>query len=471
MPPLAGTGNVSSGRLILEYAKLGCESVQLHTFFQLPLAEYPATAGSRTQRALHALALRSRDGLIAGMLDLEAEAGSQRRDGELRFLDCRARVPDADRASRALRADSAAARAVHHLRRHHAERRSLVVVLHDDEGHRGYGESPPFELPFYSEETLASARDMLERVLIPRVIGAERRSPRGGGRRSCGPACGATALPAPRWRPRRGISRRTGAERRARGAAGRTARRRARGRSSLRRRARHPGGSLARHAAPLDRRRARARLPPGQDQGRAGLGRGAGAGRARGDGGHRLCRSRSMRTAGTSGPSTSARSARSTRPGCSTSSSRCIRTSWSATPGWRSACTTHVCVDETLRDARAARQIAELGGPMVWNVKVHRMGGLSEVCRVVRIARECGAKLWAGHHAGVGPRLAGRARGGRVAGIRLPLGSRAQRPLVRPKRRRHQAHDVRTRAECGCPACRLQHCWTPAASPRRHSQF
>jgi O-succinylbenzoate synthase len=53
-------------------------------------------------------------------------------------------------------------------------------------------------------------------------------------------------------------------------------------------------------------------------------------------------------------------------------------------------------VDETLRDARAARQIVELGGPLVWNVKVHRVGGLSEVCRIVRIARSCGAKLWAG---------------------------------------------------------------------------
>jgi O-succinylbenzoate synthase len=57
---------------------------------------------------------------------------------------------------------------------------------------------------------------------------------------------------------------------------------------------------------------------------------------------------------------------------------------------------TQVCVDETLRDARAARQIAELGGPLVWNVKVHRVGGLSEVCRIVRIARDCGARLWAG---------------------------------------------------------------------------
>jgi O-succinylbenzoate synthase len=57
---------------------------------------------------------------------------------------------------------------------------------------------------------------------------------------------------------------------------------------------------------------------------------------------------------------------------------------------------TPVCVDETLHGARAARQLVELGGPSVWNVKVHRMGGLSEVCRVVRIARESGVRLWAG---------------------------------------------------------------------------
>src|SRR3989449_941501 len=43
------------------------------------------------------------------------------------------------------------------------ERRSLIVALHDDEGHVGYGESPPFELPFYSAETLASAIDLLRR--------------------------------------------------------------------------------------------------------------------------------------------------------------------------------------------------------------------------------------------------------------------------------------------------------------------
>jgi O-succinylbenzoate synthase len=57
---------------------------------------------------------------------------------------------------------------------------------------------------------------------------------------------------------------------------------------------------------------------------------------------------------------------------------------------------TPICIDETLRDARAAGQIAELGGPKVWNVKVHRVGGLSEVTRIVAIAHRYGAKLWAG---------------------------------------------------------------------------
>jgi hypothetical protein len=86
LPPLIGTGNICSGRHILEYARLGCQSVQLHTFFQLPLSEYPATSGSRPQRALHSLVFDPRDGLIAAMLELESEGLLERFDGELRFL-------------------------------------------------------------------------------------------------------------------------------------------------------------------------------------------------------------------------------------------------------------------------------------------------------------------------------------------------------------------------------------------------
>jgi len=87
IPALTGTGNIGSGRMILEYARRGCESVQVHTFFQLPLSEYPATHGSRPQRALHALVFHPRDGLIAGMLELEARRELERQSGELRFLD------------------------------------------------------------------------------------------------------------------------------------------------------------------------------------------------------------------------------------------------------------------------------------------------------------------------------------------------------------------------------------------------
>jgi len=94
IPELSGTGGINSGRMIVEYALRGYSSVQLHTFFQLPLEEYPATDGSRTQRALHALIFDPRDGLIAVMLEREAAGVLDRRGGELHFLDL---LPDAYR--------------------------------------------------------------------------------------------------------------------------------------------------------------------------------------------------------------------------------------------------------------------------------------------------------------------------------------------------------------------------------------
>jgi hypothetical protein len=80
--------------MALEYARRGCESVQVHTFFQLPLDQYPATAGSRTQRALHALVFHPAEGLIAGLLDLGERGALERRDGAIHFLD----VVDAHRS-------------------------------------------------------------------------------------------------------------------------------------------------------------------------------------------------------------------------------------------------------------------------------------------------------------------------------------------------------------------------------------
>ncbi|HEU4648103.1 MAG TPA: hypothetical protein VFS33_03515 [Gemmatimonadales bacterium] len=86
-PPLTGTGNIGSGSVLLDYARLGCQSVQLHTFFQLPLSAYPATEGSRTQRALHALVFHPKDGLVASMLELADQGFLERRGGEFHFLD------------------------------------------------------------------------------------------------------------------------------------------------------------------------------------------------------------------------------------------------------------------------------------------------------------------------------------------------------------------------------------------------
>jgi len=95
---LAGTGNIHTGRLIADYARVGCQSVQLHTFFQLPLSEYPATHGSRTERALHLLLFHPQHGLLAALLD-EADAGRlEPRSGVLHFLDLSSHAGRAHRA-------------------------------------------------------------------------------------------------------------------------------------------------------------------------------------------------------------------------------------------------------------------------------------------------------------------------------------------------------------------------------------
>jgi hypothetical protein len=85
--PRSGTGNVCTGRMIAEYARRGCTSVQIHTFLQLPLPEYPAAQGTRTARALHALIFDPANGLVSVMLELEAAGALARTSGELRFMD------------------------------------------------------------------------------------------------------------------------------------------------------------------------------------------------------------------------------------------------------------------------------------------------------------------------------------------------------------------------------------------------
>jgi hypothetical protein len=84
---LCGTGAVGSGRAVLAYALGGCEAVQVHTAFQLPLDEYSATKGSRAQRTLHRFIFHPEDGMIAELWKLERRGLIHRRGGELHFLD------------------------------------------------------------------------------------------------------------------------------------------------------------------------------------------------------------------------------------------------------------------------------------------------------------------------------------------------------------------------------------------------
>lgn len=273
------------------------------------------------------------------------------------------------------------------------ERRSLVVALHG-EGHVGWGESPPFELPFYSEETLAGARDLLERVLIPRVEGrtfdapeavdaALRANVRGNNFARAGIETAAWDLEA----SRRGVglatllAERVGVE----------------PASSI------PCGvalgipddrnvrTLARwmeEAIPHGYRRIKIKVAPGWDEAPVAAACSVLAGTGipltvDGNGGYEWPgHEASLRALDQHGllyieqplpPDELVGHARL---------ARLLRTP--------------ICLDETLRDARAARQIVALDGPTVWNLKVHRVGGLTEALRVYAIARESGAQLWAG---------------------------------------------------------------------------
>jgi O-succinylbenzoate synthase len=293
-------------------------------------------------------------------------------------------------------------------------RRSLIVVLRDDEGRRGYGECPPFELPFYSEETLAGARDLLERVLIPRMVNSVFSGPEDLDRRLRvgvrGNPFARAALETAAWdleAARRGIGLAAllGEELGEKPAAAVTC-----------------GVALG---IPQDRqldtllrwvsaaalkgyRRVKIKIAPGWDQ--------------------EPVREVTRALAGTGLPLTVDANGAYEWP----EHERELRgiddlgllyieqplppDELIGHAKLDRALHTPICLDETLRDSRAARQVMELGGPKVWNIKVHRVGGLSEVCRIYRIAREFGATLWAGTmpESGIGSQAA-------LAAASLPL--------------------------------------------------
>jgi O-succinylbenzoate synthase len=276
------------------------------------------------------------------------------------------------------------------------ERQSLIVVLHDDAGHVGYGECPPFHLPFYSEETLAGARDLIERVLLPRVVGREFAAP-------LPEAIDALLREGVRgnWFARAGVE--TAAwdlEAHARGT----------GLAALlgERVGAPPAAAVdcgvalgippdrqpgvltrwVREAVERGYRRVKIKVAPGWDSvavaaARAGL---AGAElplTVDANGAYEWPRDetalRSLDDAGL------LYIEQPLHPDELVGHARLV-----------AELRTPICLDETLRDARAARQVMALNGPKVWNIKVHRVGGLNEVCRIYRLAADYGAQLWAG---------------------------------------------------------------------------
>ncbi|HEX6991631.1 MAG TPA: o-succinylbenzoate synthase [Gemmatimonadales bacterium] len=274
------------------------------------------------------------------------------------------------------------------------ERESLVVRLAGSGGAEGWGECPPFALPFYSEETLASARDLLERVLIPRLQGFEFETPE--------------AVDAELSRGIRGNPfARAGLETAA---------------WDVLASARHsslvallgqalgvaPNASIPCGVAlgiPPDRsietlrlrvldaldagyRRVKLKIMPGWDAAPV--------------------RAVAQLLAGTGIPLTVDANGAYPWPGglAELRAIDDVGLLYIEQPlapeellGHVTLChelVTPICLDETLKSAAVARQVVELHGPTVWNIKVHRVGGLTEACRIWRIAREHGITLWAG---------------------------------------------------------------------------
>jgi|ERR1700674_199821 len=68
--PFSATGDIHSGRIAAEYLLRGASSFQVYTLFQLADSEFTMTAGSKTEKALHALLFHPEEGFLAWILDL-----------------------------------------------------------------------------------------------------------------------------------------------------------------------------------------------------------------------------------------------------------------------------------------------------------------------------------------------------------------------------------------------------------------
>lgn len=87
--PWSATGNITTGRMAVEYLLRGATSFQLHTFFQLPAEHYAMKTGNRTQRALHELHFHPQTGLVAWLHHVANQQGVS--DRPIRLLGLRQR--------------------------------------------------------------------------------------------------------------------------------------------------------------------------------------------------------------------------------------------------------------------------------------------------------------------------------------------------------------------------------------------
>ncbi len=74
-PEISATGDISSGRMAVEYLLRGCCNFQMHTIFQLPVTEYRMRTGNKTSRALHMLYFHPQDGFVAWTLHVARRLG------------------------------------------------------------------------------------------------------------------------------------------------------------------------------------------------------------------------------------------------------------------------------------------------------------------------------------------------------------------------------------------------------------
>ncbi|MCH8828214.1 MAG: hypothetical protein IID45_01420 [Planctomycetes bacterium] len=73
--PISATGNITTGKMALEYALRGAENFQLHTFFQLPGDQYTMRPGGKTEKALHELYFNPQHGFLVWIRHLADRFG------------------------------------------------------------------------------------------------------------------------------------------------------------------------------------------------------------------------------------------------------------------------------------------------------------------------------------------------------------------------------------------------------------